>query len=241
VNDPKDVLEHMGLTKHEAEIYILLLKIGDATAVTLATKSGLHRRTAYDTLESLQKKGLVSLKYKARIRHFSPTNPDALDTMLRERQLALHSILPGLMNHYRSRQPQISINIYEGVEGMKIAFGEIMSLTPRQEVVMIGAGLKAPKHLKYMYAHGLDVLQRMKWRLIEPDTPSIRKEMESWAVQKNYRFLPAKYLSPLAIMVFKDKTLIALMEPEPLIIQITGKSYANAFRNYFEILWQVAR
>lgn len=234
-------LEELGLGRHEAALYSLLIERGESTAVELAKRSGLHRRTVYDTMERLQREGLVGIKLKRHVRHFVAESPEALRHVLEEKQAMLEKLLPSLLKRYRAHDAGVNVLIYEGAEGMKAIFRKVIAKHRRREIVMIGAGLKAPAHFKHMFPQYLGALKRMKWRLIEPDVPWIRKEMAGWDVPRSYRFLPENYLSPLSIVVYSSTTVILLMEPAPLLIEIAGEQYAKAFRNYFEILWAAAR
>ena len=240
------ILEQVGLERNEAKIYSILIKLGESSAVTLARESGLHRRTVYDTLEKLQKKGFVNLKIKKFVKYFSPTNPEALSGMLKEKQRLIQSILPKLMQEYTAKEKKVSVNIFEGVESMKVVFTDLLKvcLKKKDEVVLIGAGLKTPQYMKYAFPHYINQLKRIKWRLIEPDTPGIKKSIKEWNInniQESCRFLPEKYLSPVGILVFSDRVVIMLLKDEPSLIQITGAEYAKAFRNYFELLWKNAK
>lgn len=233
----EDVLEQLGLGKHEAALYSLLLRRGESTAVEISKISGLHRRTVYDTMEALQREGLVGIKLKRHVKHFVAEDPATLKRILDEKQQLLDRILPSLLKRHRAHDAAVNILIYEGAEGMKVVFRKIIDGLGGGEIVMIGAGLKAPAHFRYTFPQYLTALKRMKWRLIQPDVKWIRDELDSWDVPRNYRFLPEKYLSPLSLVVYGKTTVIVLMEPVPLLIEIAGEQYANAFRNYFEILW----
>ena len=50
-------LTAFGLSEHESEIYIALLKAGRVTANRIATITGLKRSTTYDNLSLLMNKG----------------------------------------------------------------------------------------------------------------------------------------------------------------------------------------
>ena len=52
-----EALLTLGLTRHEADIYLALLDTGQTTAGKLAEILSLHRRSVYDALESLQQRG----------------------------------------------------------------------------------------------------------------------------------------------------------------------------------------
>jgi len=53
-------LESLGLTTTESKIYTALLRAGESTAVQLSKEIEIHRRTIYDNLNILLKKGLVN-------------------------------------------------------------------------------------------------------------------------------------------------------------------------------------
>ncbi|MDP1695083.1 MAG: helix-turn-helix domain-containing protein [Candidatus Woesearchaeota archaeon] len=237
------VLEQLGLEKNEAKIYLLLIKLGESSAVSLARESGLHRRTAYDVLEKLQKKGLVNLKIKKFVKHFSPTNPEALEEMMKEKQRLIKDILPKLSEQYKSKEKKISINIFEGIEGMKTLFSDLIKtcIKKKEEIILIGAGLKTPNYMKHAFPHYIKQMNKMKWRLVEPDTQDIRERIKEWDMEHSCRFLPEKYLSPMGIVAFADRTIIMLLKEEPRLIEIRGVEYANAFKNYFEIVWASAK
>lgn len=56
----KDILKQIGLTNHEAEVYLSLLANGQLSAYELAEKAGLYRQVTYDSLKRLMEKGYVS-------------------------------------------------------------------------------------------------------------------------------------------------------------------------------------
>ncbi len=239
------LLEQLGLNKHESKIYLMLLRFGEASAVTIAKETSLHRRTVYDEVEKLQKKGLVNLKIKKFVQYFAPTNPEKLKEILDEKQTLLNSSLPNLLRQFKNTEKKVSLHIFEGVEGMKAVLNDALRecVKDKDELLMLGAGLKTPQYIKYAFPHYVKYLEKVKWRLIEPDIKYVRKEMLTWGkvFMKNCRFLPEKFLSPVGILVYTDRTIIMLLEGEPILIQIIGANYSKAFRNYFEILWNVAK
>ena len=58
--DEQRALVELGLSPNESAIYFTLLKGGPGSAGQLAARSGIHRRTVYDALEYLGKKGKIS-------------------------------------------------------------------------------------------------------------------------------------------------------------------------------------
>ena len=51
-------LKEIGLSDSEANVYLTLLKLGEATVAEISQSSGLHRTNIYDSLEKLKEKGI---------------------------------------------------------------------------------------------------------------------------------------------------------------------------------------
>ena len=189
---------------------------------------------------------MINIKIKKFVKYFSPVNPEKLHEILEEKQLLLGSLLPKLIQQFQNTERKTTVNIFEGSEGMKSVLNDALKecLKKKDELIMLGAGLKTLRYMKYSFPHYVKYLQKVRWRLIEPDIPQVKTDMLKWNVKtnvKNCRFLPAKYLSPLGILAYTDRTIIMLLENEPILIQIIGHKYSGAFKNYFEILWTAAK
>ena len=55
------------------------------------------------------------------------------------------------------------------------------------------------------------------------------------------RYMPEGYISPAAIDVFQDYVYIFLWEEKPFVFMIKDKEIAERFRNYFKLLWCMAK
>src|SRR3989338_5425843 len=82
------VLQDIGLTKNQADIYLLLLKLGVVSVSKLAKHTRLHRSNLYDVLENLQKKGLVNSSNEEGVRFYRPSPPQRIKIHVQETYLA---------------------------------------------------------------------------------------------------------------------------------------------------------
>ena len=112
-------LNSLGLTNTESRLYLVLLQIGESTAVQLAKEIGIHRRSIYDNIAILIKKGLVSYKLKNNVKYFEAVNPIALQGFLDEKKSTLNEILPTLTKFFEDKETTPQITIIEGIEGAK--------------------------------------------------------------------------------------------------------------------------
>ena len=53
--------------------------------------------------------------------------------------------------------------------------------------------------------------------------------------------LPKEYITPAAVNVYGDKTATIVWGNKPVAFVVENKEYADSFRNYFEMLWKLAK
>lgn len=149
----KEILQSIGLTKGESEVYLCLLKVGNTTTGKLIDKSGVSRSKVYEVLERLKQKGLVTEMIKENIRYFEATSPSNIVDYVKEKKRDLNkkvkdaeNLIPGLINLQKTHLEKQEAKIYTGIEGWKTVYNEILdNLKPGDEYLAFGIG---PKELK---------------------------------------------------------------------------------------------
>ena len=127
-----DILKGLGLTEKESKVYLACTEIGTAVVSEIANKAKINRVTAYDILDKLKSKGVVSHFTKKKTKYFNCTNPEALLEVFEKRTNDLRVSLPkfkrltGETNHPRVRY-------FEGLEGIKAIYAD--SLTSKTEIL----------------------------------------------------------------------------------------------------------
>ena len=61
--------------------------------------------------------------------------------------------------------------------------------------------------------------------------------------QEKSKLVEARYLAgttPAAINIYKDYTIIAILNQEPITFLIRNKETADSFREYFKVMWGVS-
>ena len=75
-------LTTLGLTDHEAAVYLAALSLGPATILKIAKAAEIKRTTVYSVIETLKLKGLVSVEVKGFKSLFVAEDPTKLETIL---------------------------------------------------------------------------------------------------------------------------------------------------------------
>src|SRR4051812_33168381 len=90
--DPLRALAELGLTLSEARAYLTLLRIGQATAASLAQQAGIPRAKVYEALRALEQRGLCSVSASRRVAEYVAVAPaTGLSRWLRQRDQARHA------------------------------------------------------------------------------------------------------------------------------------------------------
>jgi len=232
------VLEEAGLTHNESLVYKALLELGPSLAGQISRKTGLHRRSVYDTTEMLIKKGLIGYILKNNRRLFQASSPKRFIDILQEKENSINEMLPEMMSLYSKTQEKQETNFYKGTQGLKTVLEDQLQ-SGTGEILILGASPLAYEILEF-YFKWFDIKRKkkkIKSRIIFNKTDKKIKVPYS-----EIRYLPKKYSSPLAINIYGDKVAIILWSKEdPFAIVIKNKQISEGYKKYFELTWKMAK
>lgn len=224
-----------GLTKAEARIYAALVELGKAQAGILSRKTGIHRRNVYDALERLIEKGFASFIRENNKRFYMASEPQKILDSIDAKKEALLSVIPLLEQKFNAVKQKQETLFYKGVEGLKSVFDDQLNY---KEILAISPANMAKAVLPYYMKHYTNARIKKKIRLKMIYTGGIRgKQMPMCEI----RHLPKYYESPVSLNIYGDKAAIIVWGIEPAAILISNREVAKAFRNYFELMWKIAK
>ncbi len=226
------ILVRTGLTRNEAKVYLTLLEHGPLLAGSVASRSGIHRRSVYDLLERLIQKGLVSYIMEEKRKKYEATNPTRLLDMMKHAEEDIAEILPMMQEKFAATKEKQGTVFYKGKEGIKAILAD--QLETAQEILVLGASPQAQEIIKY-YFHKYDEIRKKKgitMRMIFNHKPPFK------IPHAMLRYLPME--TKTAINIYGHKVAILHWSERPFGILITHREIAESFRSYFEILWSIA-
>ncbi|MEK6873612.1 MAG: helix-turn-helix domain-containing protein [Nanoarchaeota archaeon] len=229
-------LSDLGFTQHEINIYLALLEEGTSTAGKLATKTHLHRRTVYDTLDSLKEKGFISHFEKDGVTSFTTISPERLLDLCKERENRVIQLLPKLREKQNKLKQNNQARVYQGLKAIKNIFEDILSY---KEYFAFGEGMKTVEFLGPFF----DYFQKeKKRRKINSKILMGIKYKNTKTVTGSYgdfRFLK-DYQPPTLTYIYGDNTAIIIWSEIPTAFVIESKEAAEGYKNYFNLLWKIA-
>lgn len=240
----EETLIELGLSKNESKVYLSLLELGLTNVGKIADVSKIHRTNIYDSLDKLTRKGLASVILKNGFRLYEASDPEALSTILEEKQRKLSAILPELLLSKQLAKGKSEVQIYEGLTAVKQLLDSM--LQKRKAINVFGAPKIAPElfgsfiqqfhkkrallKVQMNHIYNTDAVERGKYLNTIPFT--------------HCKFLPEKVNSPVATNICGDEVFMILFNKEPknnMCIRIKNPLIAQSYQNYFDFMWETAK
>jgi len=234
----KEILERFGLSHNETKAYLTLLRIGGSMAGKIAKESQMDRASCYDALKKLLKKGLIGYALEANRKMFKAVSPNRLMEILKEQESEIQEVLPDLLSMYKEEKGKYGVTLYKGYKGMKSVFEDILKEARGKENLVIDSSGQFEQKMPYYFPHFVKGLEKNKIRIRH----IVRGENLNASKTTETRYLPkALKESVVATNIYGDKIAILLWTEVPEAIIIENKAAAEAYRDYFEILWASAK
>ena len=246
----KEILRKIGLTQNESKAYEALLKIGEWTVSDILEESELTSGKIYETLSSLEKRGLISIVIKSGVKHFSPANPNKLLSYLEDKKAEIdiqkrefEKLLPSIMDKINKSKGESKIEIFSGFNGMKTAQMKEFDYAKKSSTLYVTGVLaseKYPKGISDFFIYNIKPLRESKKyqikKLLGDDARGSKKDQEK---QATIKYLP--YDSQVGIIVIENLTLLGIYTENPIVIVIDSEEIAKSFREQFNVLWKQAK
>ncbi len=244
MEDIEKQLASFGLNQKEIKVYLACLQLGTDAVFNIAARAEVKRATTYLVLKSLEKKGLVTTRATSKSVVFSATSPQNLVLQLEYRKRELEDAIPSLMALYNTQPAKPSIQVFEGLEGMKQIYQEVIeSLRDGDEVVFFGR----VDHLK-------DSSSLIKSWLIQAKLAkgNIRELINDDEFHAGYKSLVEENGNPRHVIkvlpktakvflndnaVFKDKLVIFSTQKTFYVTVIENADIASTYKTMFEFAW----
>lgn len=239
-----ELMKGLGMSDAEAEVYLSLLELGPSAAGPIIKKTGLHRATAYQVLQRLQEKGLVSSVIDSRRHLFTPASPKRLLDVLQEKQDALSKALPKLEAFANSHREKQEVTVYHGVKGVRSVLDRLLDeVGPGGEYYDFGvSGMLHDIMGPYWYIWQGTKKKRSITsyvifdRSLKKSNPAVLREYVG-----KYRFHPKEYSSLTDTFIYEDTVAMVIWTAKPPIaVVIKNSDNARSYRNQFWLMWKKA-
>ena len=136
------------------------------------------------------------------------------------------------MNQQQTKE--VKVETYKGKAGLKSVLRDI--LREKRDYVGYGEGTRFGKILPIFY----ELFRKQSDKLGLGLKLILRRGAK---VPKREKLIVKHmdFVSPSTTFIYANKVVIIIWEPFPTAIRITDKQTADSYRNYFELLWKIAK
>lgn len=243
----KELLEKIGLTPGEAEVYQVLVEMGVCSAGTIVKKASIASSKVYDVLQRLINKGLASYSIKNGVRYYDATPPERLIDFLEEKresikhvETEIEKLIPTIKLKRSSLKDTNEVIVYTGPQGAKIALKESID-AGRKGAELCGYGTDEDPYKDILPAaieeHFRDQKKyKIKWKLL-----FTKGKWKSPSPIAEIKYLPKGFNVPIRTMIMGDKVAIVDFSPPITTIIIHKKEIAKGYKKHFDFLWKIAK
>lgn len=237
----RETLKKIGLGHNESKIYITLVKLGPTMAGKIAKEANIDRSACYDSLKALIKKGLVSYVIEANRKKFAASKPSMLREYLKEKEDLVEGILPGLSSMYRETEEKSQVNMFKGLKGLKTVFEDILKEAKGKENLVIDSSGQFGEKMPFYVDHYRKGLERNRITIRRIARKEVAKNLH-YVKKSQLRFFPGEVGAQIITTnIYADKIAFILWTDVPEAVIIKNKAAAEAYRNYFEIMWKISK
>ncbi|MBI2628610.1 hypothetical protein HYW74_00830 [Candidatus Pacearchaeota archaeon] len=236
----KDFLLSIGLNKNETEVYSALSEMGASSVLNISKKTGLHRSNIYDALRSLLKRGLV-FEIDQATKLFLARPPNSLANYLKQKEIELNEIIKEYETKYAKKEDESSVKISKGLFALREAINSL--LNGGKEIMVFGIPDKAPEVIGPIINefHKKRIKAKVLMKHIYNSTAIKRVKYLNKMPYTEARISVHKYDALATTNISSNKVIFVLWEDEISVIEINDKNIAQAYQNYYDILWKRAK
>lgn len=238
-----DILQEIGLTKREAQVYETLLRLGESPISSVLKATGSHPQVVYRVLDSLVKKGLVlEIKRKNR-KYVKAENPSRLEKLEEQRLEKLRKALPDL-TALQAPTKEAIVRLAKGEEAVRaLRIRGIEELSRGDTYYIIGASGDRFYDImgdRYAEVERKRIRKKITKKLISVDTHRTLFQKDKFREYTEFRFLSEDFPVFSSTNIFKDTVAMIVWDTDPIVITIESKAIADSYRQYFASLWKTA-
>lgn len=234
-------LEELGLSSHEAVVYLACLRLNKSSTGSIIKEADLHSEQVYRSLRRLTNQGFVTETQKNNVSYFSAIDPSVLVSRTKTK-LALAESLQPYLHSLKGNKRQV-IQVWEGEEAVKKQLEDVLNTLNESEECLILGGVGeifAEAFKKYLPLFApLFRKKNIKERTIAFKGYDYPVDVPPpFGGEVSTKTLDRPPTTPISTIIYGNKYALDLIDPDNIaIITIENEQVANSLRQTFEALW----
>ena len=236
------ILNDIGLSNNESEVYLASLSLGATTILRIARSAEMKRSTVYSIIDSLKQKGLMKTEIKGLKSTFVAESPERLEIILENRKNEFKNNLPEFLALYNLKDTQSTIKYYEGFESLKNIYMETLKeINPHEDYLVI---TNQEKWFNLDQKFATDYIEKraklhITTKLLFQDSIVARDHKR---FERNYnesvKILPPETQLQVDTIILPKKLIITQTVAPISVIVIENQSVVQLQKTMFDLIWK---
>jgi len=127
------VLQKLGLSDKEIQIYLTSLRLGPSSVRKIADEAEINRGTTYDILKTLRDQGLIAYYHQDKRQYFIAEDPNRLKAALQNKQQELgqleqriDELIPQLQSMQQRSGSKPVVKYYDGYPAISVILNDVL-------------------------------------------------------------------------------------------------------------------
>lgn len=236
------LLQKLGMTRSESKIYMTLLRHGPLTAGKIVTLSKQHISVTYAALRRLVEKGHITRTKKGRFDAYFATEPEILLEKTKELEQSLKEKMPNWRKMMEMSESQLSVEVFEGVEGMRSMFNQMMKDAKKgDEYRVFTLGKENAEAIRDLFG---EIGYKRNRKGIHTRAITNKEYGSTWDEVEDSKYLKSLNLRlvsfdfPQGVVIFKDTVTLFSWGKIPKAIHIKDTTLFKEYEKFFDKLYE---
>ncbi len=244
-NQLKQNLVNLGLSEHEANVYLALLHLGQVGSSKIIKLTGLHGQYVYQALHALETKGLTNHVIINNRKKFYSKDPQTLLAIVDQQRALAEKTTHQLHNLISLPSPQ-QFDIYQGSDSyVRYEFQSLMQASIHEELCVIGGTGDHFYNIMHLHLQEYERIRKRKEIHIRY-LGSIEQKAELEAMKENrphfeFRLLPGLFTGLVNTNIWAEHIALNLFGNPVVCFTITNRQVAESYKGFFNTLWELGK
>lgn len=246
----KEDLKKLGLTDNEIKVYLSLLKIGETSVGGIIDDLKIHRQIAYNALDSLEKKNMVTKTVINKVAQFALNDPGIIIENLHKQELIAKRLSKTIKEEMKKSKHEHEILVFDGYKMIRDCFLSNYKKIPDNSVLyaLNATGERFKEILGEEYLKKTEEVRNLKGIITKHVTvQDYKDDIEEFIKDKKegsrqIKYLPYNLSNPIATVIWPDSVMFQSFFGEvPFMIVIKNEEFRNTFYEHFNMLWKISK
>lgn len=235
--DIKHILQKLGFSKNESDVYLAAMELGVSSVQEISKKANIKRTTVYSVIDYLIEKGLVSKTSIKNKTCFLVEPPHKLMNLVSNVYEELRKQMPELEAIYNAKPRKPKIMFYEGKEAVQNVYDDTLREKPN-EILEWNTNKYFERFPEQTYIKKRVELNIKARRMAEEGSVwhKKNKQRDKQELAETIILPKNKFNLDIEVNIYNDKVAF-LNYAENISVIIESKPIANAMKQVYELSW----